>query len=99
MAWWTRLRASSSLITTRTAPASSWRASFEDGVGIVDPHPIAEQKRYLEDTVLPHHEVRLALVDRELVGFVAADSASVAQFYVRPGFQRRGIGRTLPPPG
>ena len=72
-----------------------WRASFEDGVGIVDPHPIAEQKRYLLERMLPQHDVRLALVDRELVGFVAANATSVAQLYVRVGWQRRGIGRTL----
>lgn len=72
-----------------------WRASFEGGVGIVDPHPIAEQKRYFVEQVLARHDVRVALAGHELVGFVAADAASVAQLYVRVGWQRRGIGRTL----
>lgn len=72
-----------------------WRASFEDGVGIVDPHPIADQKRYFLEQVLPHHDVRFAMLDSELVGFVAANAASVAQLYVRVGWQRLGIGRTL----
>ena len=72
-----------------------WRASFEDGVGIVDPHPIAEQKRYLLEQVLPNHDLRVALAGDELVGFVAANAMSVAQLYVRVGWQRRGIGRAL----
>lgn len=72
-----------------------WRASFEDGVGIVDPHPIAEQKRYFLEQVLPRHDVRFALLGSELVGFVAANATSVAQLYVRVGWQRRGIGRAL----
>ena len=72
-----------------------WRASFEDGVGIVDPHPIADQKRYFLEQVLPHHDVRFAVLGPELVGFVAANATSVAQLYVRVGWQRRGIGRTM----
>ena len=72
-----------------------WRASFEDGVGIVDPHPIAEQKRHLVERVLPDHDVRVALLGDRLVGFVAANATSVSQLYVRVGFQRRGIGRAM----
>ena len=72
-----------------------WRASFEAGVGIIDPHPLAEQRQYLLSEVLPHNQVRLALLAGELVGFVAASTGSVAQLYVRVGFQRRGIGAQL----
>jgi ribosomal protein S18 acetylase RimI-like enzyme len=72
-----------------------WRASFEDGVGIVDPHPIAEQKRHLVERVLPDHDVRVALLGDRLVGFVAANATSVSQLYLRVGFQRRGIGRAM----
>lgn len=74
-----------------------WRASFEGGVGIVDPHPLAEQARYFVQTVLPHHGVRLALDGSggRLLGFVAASRESVAQLHVRVGEQRRGIGRML----
>jgi len=72
-----------------------WRASFEAGVGIVDPHPLSEQRDAFLTKVLQCNQVRLALVDDELVGFIAASVDSVAQLYVRVGFQRRGIGKQL----
>ena len=72
-----------------------WRASFEDGVGIVDPHPLAEQRAYLLREVLPRNVARVAFSDDTMVGWVAASRESVAQLYVRVGWHRRGIGRTL----
>jgi ribosomal protein S18 acetylase RimI-like enzyme len=72
-----------------------WRASFEAGVGIVDPHPIEAQRRYFMEDVLPCNTVRVARAAGELAGFVAASRESVAQLYVRLGFQRRGIGRQM----
>ena len=72
-----------------------WRESFEAGVGIVDPHPIEEQAEYLRSTVVPNNDLRLAVIDGQLVGFVAATRDSVSQLYVRVGWQRGGIGRRL----
>lgn len=72
-----------------------WRTSFEAGVGITDPHPLAEQRRYFLSTVLSHHAVRIAFLDRQIVGFVAASRESVAQLYVRVGFHRQGIGTRM----
>lgn len=72
-----------------------WRASFEQAVGIVDPHPLADQRAYFEREVAPRCDVRVALADGELAGFVAATRASVAQLYVFAGFQRRGIGTAM----
>ena len=72
-----------------------WRASFEAGVGITDPHPLEEQRRYFLSSILPHNSVRLAFLDQRLVGFVAASHESVVQLYVRIGFQRRGIGTRM----
>jgi len=72
-----------------------WRASFETAIGIVDPHPIEDQKRYFMEEVLPRNTVRIARVAGEMAGFVAASRESVAQLYVRLGFQRRGIGRQM----
>lgn len=72
-----------------------WRKSFEYGVGVVDPHPIEEQRRYFIDRVLPSFTVRVALLDGELAGFVAADAESVNQLYVRVGCLRQGIGTRL----
>jgi len=72
-----------------------WRASFEAGVGVKDPHPLAEQRHYFLAEVVPRNAVRLAILDAALVGFVAASRESVAQLYVRVGFQRIGIGSKL----
>jgi GNAT superfamily N-acetyltransferase len=72
-----------------------WRASFEAGVGIVDPHPLSEQRDAFLTKVLPQNEVRLAVIGDQLVGFVAAARESVAQLYVRVGFHRRGIGTLM----
>jgi len=72
-----------------------WRASFEHGVGIRDPHPLEEQLAYFHEQVLPNHHVRLAWQDSTLVGFLAANHESVAQLYVRLGHHRRGIGSHL----
>ena len=72
-----------------------WRESFEFGVGVTDPHLLAEQAAYFEAEVLPKNSVRLALSAGQLVGFVAASSDSVAQLHVRVGFHRRGIGSQL----
>ena len=72
-----------------------WRASFEDGVGVVDPHPLADQRAYLLREVLPRNTARVAFVDDTMVGWVAASRESIAQLYVRVGWHRRGIGRRL----
>ncbi|MEP7056309.1 MAG: GNAT family N-acetyltransferase [Caldimonas sp.] len=72
-----------------------WRASFEHGVGIADPHPLEEQRQYFVARVLPTTSVRLALLDGSLVGFVAADRESVAQLHVRVGYHGQGIGSRL----
>jgi GNAT superfamily N-acetyltransferase len=69
-----------------------WRTSFEEGVGIVDPHPLKEQENYFLSEVQPHHTVRVTMLGGSLVGFVAANGESVSQLYVRVGFLRQGIG-------
>lgn len=74
---------------------SMWRKSFEHGVGIVDPHPLAEQLAYFESTVLPQTRVRVAVVGSEVVGFVASTSSSVAHLYVAVPHLGRGIGSRL----
>jgi GNAT superfamily N-acetyltransferase len=72
-----------------------WRESFENGVGVTDPHPLHEQKQYFLTEVLPRNAVRLAVLDRTLVGFIAASAHSIAQLYVRVGFERLGIGTQM----
>lgn len=72
-----------------------WRASFEHGVGIRDPHPLEGQLAYLHEKVVPNHRVRLAWQGDTLVGFLAANHESVAQLHVRLGYHRQGIGSYL----
>jgi len=72
-----------------------WRESFEFGVGVKDPHPIEEQANYLLTEVVPNNAVRVAFLERRMVGFIAASSISISQLYVRIGFHRRGIGSKL----
>ena len=54
-----------------------------------------QHRRYFLTEVLPRNTVRLALLDAQLVGFVAATRESVAQLHVRVGRWRRGIGTRL----
>lgn len=72
-----------------------WRESFEYGVGIVDPNPIADQRAHLTERVLPEHAVTVALEGERIVGFVAANAESVSQLFVRVGCHGRGIGSEL----
>jgi ribosomal protein S18 acetylase RimI-like enzyme len=72
-----------------------WREAFEYGVGVTDPHPLAEQRDAFVSEVLPANRVTLALLDARLVGFIAASPESVAQLHVQPGLHRRGIGSQL----
>ncbi len=73
----------------------NWRASFEDGVGISDPNPIADQHRYFIEQVLPKFAVRIAMREAKTVGFVAASKQSIAQLYVWIGSQGAGVGTTM----
>ena len=72
-----------------------WRASFEDGVGIVDPNPIEGLKLVFLDKVVGANDMRVALRDNEIVGFIAATPESVSHLYVRIGCQRAGVGTRL----
>jgi ribosomal protein S18 acetylase RimI-like enzyme len=72
-----------------------WRASFEYGVGVPDPHPIAEQTAYLLDEVVPNHDVRLARDRQGIAGFLAATPQTIAQLYVRVDRLGEGIGSAL----
>jgi len=72
-----------------------WRDSFERGVGIVDPHPLAEQRAFLLNEIVPHYQLRVAMADDRLVGFIAANRESISQLYVHVDHQGRGIGSQL----
>ena len=68
---------------------------FEKAVGIVDEHPLRDQKEYLLTQVVPNYEVRLAMVDQKIVGFVAASFEWVDQLYIHNNYQGLGIGTRL----
>jgi ribosomal protein S18 acetylase RimI-like enzyme len=72
-----------------------WRASFEHGMGLVDPHPIAAQADYFRTQILPQNRVRLAWSGTELVGFMASTPESVTQLFVRVAHIGQGIGSAL----
>jgi GNAT superfamily N-acetyltransferase len=72
-----------------------WRASFEWGVGVTDPHPVEEQTAYLLDHVVPSHRVVVAHDESGVVGFLASTDDSVGQLYVRVDRIGRGIGSGL----
>ena len=72
-----------------------WRASFEHGVGVVDPNPIAAQTEYFSTQVLPQHSVTVALRGGRLLGFAAYTRESVSQLHVRVGHLRQGLGSLL----
>jgi len=72
-----------------------WRASFEHGVGIVDHHPISEQRNYFLSEIVPKARIRVVLDQGMIVGFLAATDWYVAQLYVRVGYLGRGIGTSL----
>ena len=72
-----------------------WRESFEFGVGVVDPHPIEDQRNHFTADVVPNNTIRMALLDGKLVGFIAATNESITHLYVRKGHHRCGIGTRL----
>jgi GNAT superfamily N-acetyltransferase len=82
-------------MTMTDALVRLWRASFEHGVGVADPHPLQEQQAHFFDHVLPRHAVHVAIDRGAPVGFIAFDAESVNQLYVRVDHIGRGIGAQL----
>lgn len=72
-----------------------WHASFEHGVGIVDPYPVESRRAYFLREVVPGFTLRVALQDREVVGFMASTPESIAHLYVKVEHIGQGIGSRL----
>lgn len=72
-----------------------WRAGFEQGVGVTDPHSVDEQTAFLLDHVVPSHRIVVAHDDSGIVGFLAATEESIGQLYVRVDRIGEGIGSAL----
>lgn len=62
-----------------------WRASFEHGVGILDPNPIEQQLRAFVEEVVPSNRVRVALQGPTVV-YTFARNANARRFNERHGF-------------
>jgi len=82
-------------ITDLVPVVRMWRESFENAVGILDPHPIEEQIDHFDRNVRTKNRVRVVKDGDLVVAFMASTPQSVAQLYVRVGRHRRGIGSQL----
>lgn len=74
---------------------SLWRESFEFGVGIRDPRSLEQQVHNFRNQVLPACEVRVALDQGRLCGFVASTRDRVVQLHVDVHCHRRGVGTAM----
>ena len=74
-----------------------WRDSFEQAVGIIDPHPLEEQLRALEEKIVPQNRVRVVLEKdtSAVIGFIASTSTMISLLYVHVDHQGKGIGSKL----
>ena len=74
-----------------------WRESFERAVGVIDPHPIEEQLRYLEEKLVRESRVLVVLEESTsaVIGFMASTPEKIVQLYVHVKHQNRGIGSLL----
>jgi len=74
-----------------------WRASFEEAVGVVDPHPFEEQLHYFDERVLPENRVVVVLDPKtsSVIAFMASTPQKISQLYVHVDRQRQGIGSIL----
>ena len=72
-----------------------WRASFEFGVGVRDPHPIEAQVNYLFEHLAPSQKLRVAKEGEDIVGFLASSPETIGALYVRVQNIGQGIGSEL----
>jgi ribosomal protein S18 acetylase RimI-like enzyme len=74
-----------------------WRDSFEQALGIRDPHAFEEQRRFLDHELIQSHSVVIVLEKDagKVVGFLAATTDKISQLYVHVDYQHQGIGTQL----
>ena len=72
-----------------------WRTSFEKAVGVLDPHPLEEQRRFLVEQLAPNHTIRVVWAQDRIVGFIAVTPDSISQLYLAEEAQGQGIGRGM----
>lgn len=72
-----------------------WRASFEHGVGVVDPHPLSEQRAFLVEQLAHSHQLVVVRDAHGIAAFLASTPEEIAQLYVRTDLIGHGIGSRL----
>ena len=74
-----------------------WRDSFEQAVGVIDPHSLEDQLRALEEKIVPENRVRVVLEQGtgKVIGFLASTSQTISQLYIHLDYQNKGIGSLL----
>jgi len=58
-------------------------------------HFFYEDRDYFREHILGNNQVWVVESGRQPVAFMAINNDFIDQFYVDPGFQRRGIGKTM----
>ncbi|MCD1620504.1 GNAT family N-acetyltransferase [Salipiger manganoxidans] len=75
-----------------------WVIWFE---GSLKAHPfigekrLTEQRKLIEEDYLPKAETSVACLGGEVVGFISLLGCFIGGIFIAPGWQGRGIGRTL----
>src|SRR5437870_1975916 len=68
-----------------------WRTSFEEAVGIADPNPIEDQRRYFDEEVVSENRVLVVLdsTTHKVIAFMVSTAETISQLYVHVGYQRQ----------
>ena len=78
------------------AIAETYNASFETLLTFLpDLHTRDDWRRFINAVVPLDHEIWVAEDEGTVVGFAAIGESTLGHIYVRPDFQRRGLGTAL----
>ncbi len=74
-----------------------WRRSFEAAVGVTDPHPIAEQRKYFDEKLVLENSVVMVrdFTTSRVIAFMASTRERISQLFVHVDCQGQGIGTML----
>ena len=70
-------------------------ASFAGLTFLPKLHTDADTRRWIREEMVPRHEVWVAELEGEIVGFAALSGDLLSHLYVHPAAQRRGVGTAL----
>ncbi len=70
-------------------------SSFETLTFLPPLHTHDDDRSFIREAVLPHHEVWVAEQDGRVVGFAAIGDVTLGHIYVHPGAHGRGLGSAL----